>query len=140
MLCKINVLKNFVKFTGEHLCQSLVPNKGAGWNVSQNSQTNTCAGVPLLIKFQAKKFCKVTRKHLCCSLVFNENADWNIFRNSQENTFTGVLYLTKLHAGGKHRRQVADTLAFFYCAADNKTQVFCRIKARCPYSSLCKIL
>ena len=31
MLCKISVLKNFLKFTGKHLCQSHIFNKVAGW-------------------------------------------------------------------------------------------------------------
>ena len=30
MFCKINVLRNFAKFTGKQLCQSLFFNKGAG--------------------------------------------------------------------------------------------------------------
>ena len=32
MLCKIGVLKNFAKFTGKHLSQSLFFNKVAGWH------------------------------------------------------------------------------------------------------------
>ena len=30
LLCKIGVLRNFAKFTGKHLCQSLYFNKVAG--------------------------------------------------------------------------------------------------------------
>ena len=44
-----DVLRNFAKFTGKHLCQGLFFNKVAGlpkkvfFEISQNSQENTCA-------------------------------------------------------------------------------------------------
>ena len=34
VLCKKDVLKNFAKFKGRHLCQSLFFNKVAGWGIS----------------------------------------------------------------------------------------------------------
>ena len=45
---QINILRNFAKFTGKHLCQSLFCNKVAGLEISQNSQENTCAKVSFL--------------------------------------------------------------------------------------------
>ena len=50
MFCKINVFKNFAKFTGKHLCQSIAFNEVASWKDSQNLQENTCAGVSFLKK------------------------------------------------------------------------------------------
>ena len=35
VLCKISVLKDFLKFTGKQLCQSLFFNKVAGWGVER---------------------------------------------------------------------------------------------------------
>ena len=43
---KKDALKNFAKFKGKHLCQSLFFNKVADLlKISQNSQENTCARV-----------------------------------------------------------------------------------------------
>ena len=61
---KIGVLRNFAKFTGKHLCQSLFFNKVVGLRpatllkrklleISQNSQQNTCARVSSLRKLNA---------------------------------------------------------------------------------------
>ena len=37
---KINVLKNFAKILGKHLCQRLFFNKVAGWNLAKNNKKN----------------------------------------------------------------------------------------------------
>ena len=34
VFCKKGVLRNFVKFTGKHLCQSLFLNKVSGWGAN----------------------------------------------------------------------------------------------------------
>ena len=40
VLCKKSALKNFTKFTGKHLCQSLLFNKVAGFRVSFRENTS----------------------------------------------------------------------------------------------------
>ena len=62
MFCKITVLKNFAKFTEKHLRWSFVFNKVAGLKISQNSQENTCAGLPFSIKLLAEKIRKIHKK------------------------------------------------------------------------------
>ena len=55
--------RNFAKLTGKHLCQRLFFNKIAGqrcsvenalFEISQNSQENTCARDSFLIKLQVR--------------------------------------------------------------------------------------
>ena len=53
MFCKNGALKNFPKFTGNYLCQSLVLNKVAGTPFSQNTTGS------LLCKNYESVICKV---------------------------------------------------------------------------------
>ena len=105
MLCKINVLKIFEKFTGRHMCRSLVFNKVAGWNISQNSRENSCAVAEFLFKLQAEKNTQ----------------------NSQGNICAGVSFLIKLQAGGTISISNCWYTCIFYCTSYNKIQAFCTI-------------
>ena len=45
VFCKKGVLKNFAKFTGKHLCQSLLFNKVAGLKAATLLKKNSGTGV-----------------------------------------------------------------------------------------------
>ena len=75
------VLRNFIKFTGKHLCQSLFFNKVAGLRPKDNFFKNTFFTEHLWTTASEKcfyekgvleNFAKFTGKHLCWSLVFNK--------------------------------------------------------------------
>ena len=55
MVYKIGVFKNYEKFTGKHLCRSLVFNEIADWKICQNLQENTCPRVSFFNKVACKK-------------------------------------------------------------------------------------
>ena len=55
MFCKIDVFKNFAKFTRKHLCWCLVFIKVLGWKKSQNLRKNASARVSFLIKFVGRR-------------------------------------------------------------------------------------
>ena len=74
MVYKIGVFKNYEKFTGKHLCRSLVFNEIADWKICQNLQENTCPRV---------SFC-------------NKVACWKVYQNSQENISAGAWFLINL--------------------------------------------
>ena len=43
VFCKKDVLRNFAKFTGKHLCQSVFFNKVAGWPATKDFSCTKCA-------------------------------------------------------------------------------------------------
>ena len=45
VFCKKGVLRNFVKSTGKHLCQSLFFNKDAGLGLETLLKRDSCTGV-----------------------------------------------------------------------------------------------
>ena len=66
---KKGVLKNFAKFTGKHLCQSLLFNKVAGLsNLKKKPVKNTHEGMLLLV---SATLLKVTLLHGCFSRFLN---------------------------------------------------------------------
>ena len=97
MFCKIGVLKNFVKFTGKHLCQSLVLNKVAGWKLFQNARESTFAGASFLIKLQAEKFFKIHRKTPVGIFALNKMAGYIFFEISQENNSRSLFFNKDQH-------------------------------------------
>ena len=64
VLWKNGVLRNFIKFTGKHLCQGLFFNKK---HRSSSPEVFCRKGI-------LRNFAKVTWKHLCQSLYFNKVA------------------------------------------------------------------
>ena len=58
VLCKKGVLKNFTKFTGKHLWQSLLFNKVAGLSPATllKTRSGTCVFLRILWKFQEHLF------------------------------------------------------------------------------------
>ena len=69
VFCKKGVLRNFVKFTGKHLCQSLFFNKVAGQNTEQNDDhTHIMRKVQFCSSL--KSFAKFIEKILYQSLSF----------------------------------------------------------------------
>ena len=96
LLCKINILESFAKFTGKHLCQSLLFNKAC--NIIKRETLEQAFSCELLDLFKnpfftffllfdrssrpevffrkgvLRNFAKFTGKRLCQSLFFNKVA------------------------------------------------------------------
>ena len=112
MFCKKGVLKNFAKFTGKHLCQSLFFNKDAGWDLTQTSRSHQVTRSVYIRVF------KTLKKRLCnrCFLVnftkflkgryteifFFQGISWNIVSGSFHgtwNNFMKYFYFSIQHSG-----------------------------------------
>ena len=86
VFCKKGVLRNFVKFLGKHLCQSLYFNKVAGLTLLKQKLWHKYFPVTFT-KFRGRhrrcsvkkgilrNFAKFTGKQLCQGLFFNKVAD-----------------------------------------------------------------
>ena len=77
MFCKKCVLRNFAKFTGKRLCQSLFLNKVAGLvSVVSNILFKKSGPEVFCIKGVLKISAKFTRKYLCLSLCLSRVTSW----------------------------------------------------------------
>ena len=72
VFCKNGVLRNFTKFTGKHMCQSLFFNKGAGLRPRTLSKRDSGTGVFLwfFAKLRNTYFTEHPRKTASITLVF----------------------------------------------------------------------
>ena len=74
MFCKQGVLRNFAKFTGKHLCQSLFLNKVAGLRLLRKAFLERDSG---------------TSKGLLLSFYKNDNGKFNVRQTKeQKDSFT----------------------------------------------------
>ena len=122
MFCKKFVPRNFAKFTGKHLCQSLFFNKVAGlrpatllkkrlWHRCFPVNFPKFLGTPflqntsrrLLLKFSTKKFFTLTRRsQLKMIITCSVNSE-----KFMENSCDGSLFFSvKLNSGGSSHTEV----------------------------------
>ena len=73
VFCKKVVLRNFAKFTGKHLCQSLFFNTVAGlaWNVIKKRDSGTGVFLWIFVKFVRTPFLQNTSGGCFCTMVMH---------------------------------------------------------------------
>ena len=95
LFCKKGILRNFVKFTGKHLCQGLFFNKVAGtslkaWllllKLNNSFKQYSIRGIIYQMDLFINRLiysisCKITGKHRCRSLLFNQVKACNLTRD-----------------------------------------------------------
>ena len=99
MFFKIDVLKNFVKFTGNHLCQRLFFNKVAGLRLKQNFPVN-------FVKFLRTPY---FIEHLCWLLLLPQPQKF-----LSKSLHTGKIYTNRLFTECKWFSEKSGTIFFFF--------------------------
>ena len=138
MFCKKVVLKNFPKFLGKQLCQSLFFNKAAGaYNFIKKETLAQLFSCEFCVIFKNAFFCRTTlvlasaniktrfqnhiNQYVLKSEIFtNVNIVWNsdsFIENSKIRALLNKLRLTNWIKTGKPK------LDFSYCKQDNLKQV-----------------